>query len=228
MNARYPGGKNGYGVYQKLINLMPPHKTYIETHLGGGAILRRKRPASKNIAIEIDPDVMKQWERIKKDFPNTIWHQGDAHQFLRDYSFDKDELVYSDPPYDPKTRKTGRNLYKFEYTRKQHIELLDIITQLECMVMISGYDSKLYNDALASWNKITFKAQTSSGIPGIECVWFNYEEPVLLHDYSYLGDDYRERERIKKKAKRWVERFQKLPVLERQAIIGQLKENKIL
>lgn len=28
----YHGGKGG--VFQKLINLMPPHEVYIETHLG--------------------------------------------------------------------------------------------------------------------------------------------------------------------------------------------------
>ena len=30
----YPGGKNGAGVYQKIINLMPPHDRYFEP-LGG-------------------------------------------------------------------------------------------------------------------------------------------------------------------------------------------------
>jgi len=34
--------------------LMPPHDTYIETHLGGGAIMRRKPPALHNIAIDLD------------------------------------------------------------------------------------------------------------------------------------------------------------------------------
>ena len=34
----YPGGKGGNGFYQKIINLIPPHDVYIETHLGGGAI----------------------------------------------------------------------------------------------------------------------------------------------------------------------------------------------
>ncbi|MCZ4283118.1 hypothetical protein O4H49_20200 [Kiloniella laminariae] len=29
----YPGGKGGAGVYQKIINIMPPHKTYIEGFL---------------------------------------------------------------------------------------------------------------------------------------------------------------------------------------------------
>ncbi len=26
----YPGGKNGAGVYQTLINLIPPHEVYID------------------------------------------------------------------------------------------------------------------------------------------------------------------------------------------------------
>ena len=26
----YPGGKNGSGTYQKIINLMHPHRTYFE------------------------------------------------------------------------------------------------------------------------------------------------------------------------------------------------------
>jgi len=52
----YPGGKGG--VYHKLINLMPPHEIYIETHLGGGAIMRNKYPAKRNIGIEIDSQVI--------------------------------------------------------------------------------------------------------------------------------------------------------------------------
>lgn len=53
----YPGGKAGAGTYQRIINQIPPHDTYIEPFLGDGAILRHKRPAAQNIAIEIDPAV---------------------------------------------------------------------------------------------------------------------------------------------------------------------------
>lgn len=38
----YLGSKAGSGVYQKIIAEMPPHDTYIETHLGGGAVMLRK------------------------------------------------------------------------------------------------------------------------------------------------------------------------------------------
>ncbi len=60
-SGAYPGGKSGAGVYQQLINRMPPHDTYIETHLGGGAILRRKRPARLNIGLDLDPEVIAHW-----------------------------------------------------------------------------------------------------------------------------------------------------------------------
>lgn len=46
-----------------------------------------------------------------------------------------------------------------------------------------------------------------------------------LHDYSYLGDTYRERERIRKKRDRWVSRLQQTPVMERKAIFQALAES---
>ncbi|WPL11530.1 hypothetical protein Thiosp_01277 [Thiorhodovibrio litoralis] len=48
----YFGSKATSGLCQPIIALMPPHDTYIETHLGGGAIMQRKPPALRNIAIE--------------------------------------------------------------------------------------------------------------------------------------------------------------------------------
>jgi site-specific DNA-adenine methylase len=44
----YLGSKAASGVYQKIIAEMPPHDTYIETHLGGGAVMLRKPPARHN------------------------------------------------------------------------------------------------------------------------------------------------------------------------------------
>ena len=57
--ASYPGGKGGAGVYQALINQMPPHSTYIEAFAGGGAVLRHKRPAALNVAIDRCGDALR-------------------------------------------------------------------------------------------------------------------------------------------------------------------------
>ncbi len=63
----FPGGKGG--TYQKYINLMPPHEVYIESHIGGGALMRYKRKAKRNIGIEIDPEVIEMWNnKNQKDF----------------------------------------------------------------------------------------------------------------------------------------------------------------
>ena len=65
----YPGGKNAPGVYQTIINLMPPHAVYIEPFLGSGAIMRLKRRARVTIGIDRDPQAIKQWQAftIKPD-----------------------------------------------------------------------------------------------------------------------------------------------------------------
>ncbi len=57
----YPGSKEGSGVDKRLVSLMPPHRTYVEGFLGGGALLRRKRPAALSIGIDLDPTVIAAW-----------------------------------------------------------------------------------------------------------------------------------------------------------------------
>jgi site-specific DNA-adenine methylase len=217
--STYPGGKGGSGVYQKIINLIPPHDIYIETHLGSGAILRNKKQASVNIGIDIDPAVTNAWAGTRQDL--TIINE-DASGWLRQYQFTGREFVYADPPYLMETRKGGK-LYNFEYTTEDHVGLIEILKGLPCNVMISGYWSELYGRLLSKWNSISFEAQTRGG-PATEFLWFNYPEPTVLHDYSFLGDDFKKRERIRKKKDRWVSRLLQMPDLERNAIVESILE----
>jgi DNA adenine methylase len=65
-------------------------------------------------------------------------------------------LFYCDPPYLPETR-TAREVYgPLEMTRAEHEELLATLAQCRGKVMLSGYPSALYDDALASWTRHTF------------------------------------------------------------------------
>lgn len=213
----YPGGKGG--VYHKLINLMPPHRVYIETHLGGGAVMRHKKPAEINIGIEKDPDVVMLWKKKQPLRFDLILD--DAIQFLKEYNFTGDELIYCDPPYLRDTRKKKEKLYKYDSSYSEHQELLNLLKTLPCMVMISGYESTLYTEMLTSWNSYNYQASCHHGV-ATEWVWMNYSAPLELHDYRYLGDNFRERERIKRKSIRWVSRLERMPVLERQALLNAL------
>ncbi|MBE7444415.1 MAG: DNA adenine methylase [Planctomycetia bacterium] len=220
----YQGGKGG--VFQKLINLMPPHEVYIETHLGGGAVIRNKRAARSNIGIEIDPAVIEKWTNLQPIGFELV--HDDAINYLRNYRFTGKELVYCDPPYLRETRKKRERLYRYDYSREQHRELLEVLKSLSCMVMVSGYESALYKESLTGWQTHSFRAVCHHGV-ATEWVWMNYSTPGELHDYRYLGNTFRERERIKRRYKRWVARLECMPVLERQALlsaIGVIREQR--
>lgn len=219
MNYYVAGGKGG--CYQSLINLMPPHTVYVESHLGRGAVLRYKKPAKHNIGIDIDPKVIEMWNNTNRINFELI-HQ-DAITFLKNYQFTGKELIYCDPPYIRETRKKYYPLYKYEYTYEQHIELLGVIKNLSCMVMISGYMSELYATSLKNWQSHSFQAATHHGV-ATEWVWMNYPAPTELHDYRYLGNNFREREKVKKMSRTWVNRLKAMPVLKRQAILSAIKD----
>ena len=91
------------------------------------------------------------------------------------------------------------------------------------MVMISGYKSPLYIKALEGWNTYSFEAGCHHGT-GVEYIWMNYPSPVELHDYRYLGDTFRQRERLKKITGNMLRRFRTMPVLERRALLGAINK----
>lgn len=66
----YLGSKAASGAYQKIISLMPVHDTYIETHLGGGAIMLRKPAAALNIGFDIDEITIEAFCQDNPDFLN--------------------------------------------------------------------------------------------------------------------------------------------------------------
>jgi len=86
-------------------------------------------------------------------------------------------LFYVDPPYLPTTRssmKGGMKYYRHEMSEEDHVELLEQIQNIKGMVLLSGYDSELYNDTLTHWEKVSFKSRASSGAGTVmrnEYVW---------------------------------------------------------
>jgi DNA adenine methylase len=87
---------------------------------------------------------------------------------------------YADPPYLPDTRTSKKAFGPFEMTVEQHEELLDAITGLQGMVMISGYASELYDSRLAAWDRREFELpnNASNGKQKRrmkEVVWCNFK-----------------------------------------------------
>jgi hypothetical protein len=87
--------------------------------------------------------------------------------------------------------------------------------------MISGYPSALYEGVLADWHTQVLVNVTHAG-KRPELIWANFEFSTDLHDYAPVGTDFRDRERVRRKAARWTARLSRLPDLERRALISAL------
>lgn len=224
----YLGSKGGSGVYQKIIAEMPPHDTYIETHLGGGAVMLHKPPAQWNIGIDIDDEALRGFRdkyRMREQEELYQLRCTDAVEYMSRFDFASagNVLVYSDPPYLPETR-TSRARYRHEYTVADHERLLASLMNLpeNVSVILSGYPSQLYEETLAGWRSMEFQAMTRGGVR-TEKIWMNYQEG-RAYSHTFAGKDYNDRHRIKRKAERWRAKYAALPPAERLAIMVALNE----
>lgn len=220
----YYGGKSGSGVSQQIINEIRPHDIYMELFLGNGAVYRLKKPAQTSVLNDLDPVVVNEWSRSNIDVYNLP-----AVEFLRSYSFRSGlrYCIYLDPPYPISSRRTARPVYNCEMTDDQHRELLTVVCGLpgNIDVLLSTYENPIYTELLSDWRLKTFTGQTRNG-PATEYLYMNYQNPSgMLHDYRYLGDDFTDRQRIKRKISREVDKLNRLPPAERNAIVNEVLKN---
>lgn len=226
----YLGSKAASGVFQKIIALMPVHDTYIETHLGGGAIMLRKPMAAANIGVDIDPLTISDFAEKNSAFisaGSVQLIQADCVQLLQNYDFQSAGrvLIYCDPPYMPETR-SSKNRYRYEYSVTDHLVLIECLRTLPAnvSVMLSGYPSGAYNNALSDWHNLEFQAMTRGGVR-TEKLWVNFDPAAVLRfSAAFAGEDYEDRRRIKRKAERWRNKYIQLSQQERMAIMAELAD----
>lgn len=223
----YDGGKNGAGVWQTIINQMPPHRVYIEAFLGSGAVLRRKLPALVNIGLDLDARALAavKSEMSSRDPVQLV--RADALTWLKQFPAGADVLIYADPPYLREVRSCQRDLYRYEFaSREQHAALLELAKTLPARWIISGYDCCFYYERLPGWRTVKFQTTARNGSVRTETLWMNYPAPVELHDYRFLGTDRTDRQRIRRKKDRWKAKLLNMTPLERNAVFGACQEVK--
>ncbi|EAW1173083.1 DNA adenine methylase [Salmonella enterica] len=114
---------------------------------------------------------------VASRFSGVLVENRDAIQCMRDHDTPT-TLHFVDPPYvhDTRVGVTKNNAYRFEMSDEQHIELINAIKRLEGKVVICGYDSKIYNDRLSSWKRVTRTTSAnghSGSVQRIECLWIS-------------------------------------------------------
>lgn len=102
----------------------------------------------------------------------------DAVKLIRNFS-SPEVLIYADPPYVLETR--SQRQYNVEMADDaQHEALLAALLDHPGPVMMSGYESELYNDTLQGWTKITHAATAEQGHKRTEVLWINYEPQMTM------------------------------------------------
>lgn len=245
----YPGGKAGPGVYQRLINEIPPHDVYVAGFAGRDAIAQFKKPALRNILIDLDPTPLDWWSEYSSGADGTgdagLWelHNCCSLDWLR-FNFgltrhhrtanlppgDRESryqnwFVFLDPPYLMETRSSGP-FYRYELPDEKHQELLQIVQLIPCPVMLCGYWSELYARDLRDWRVVEYFSVCRSGEKRKEYAWCNFPKPQVLHDARFVGGDKRERENLRRRITRLSRTLAVLPDYERQAVLDSLLDTK--
>ncbi len=258
---KWPGAK--WSMANKIIELMPQHKIYLEPFFGSGGIFFNKKRSNLEILNDLDSEVVnlfkvvrdyhgdlankifftpyskeeykesydrnnrelndiekarqflvrsnmaragmqyyssswrtcgvalaprtkqrvtREWNRIPENIFQAALRLKDAEienidaiKLIKKYN-SKDCLIYADPPYLLSTRK--QKYYNVEMTEeKEHLQLINVLKEHSGPVIISGYNSDLYNNLLSGWNKIEIKANAEQGKERTEVIWTNYEIP---------------------------------------------------
>lgn len=263
---KWPGCK--WRIANQIVDLLPPHKIYLEPFFGSGAIFFSKAPCNTEVLNDLDSEVTNLFKCIR-DLPDELarlvnftpysrdeykqsynrsgtalerarqflvranmaragmqyyssaWrHSGpvlgavckqcvtgdwnsipskileaaerlkdaeientDAIKLIEKYNH-KDCLIYADPPYLLSTRR--QRYYNVEMTEdKQHEELIRVLKEHSGPVLLSGYDSELYNDLLTGWSRKDIKTSAEQGKTRVEVIWANYDltEQISIFDY---------------------------------------------
>lgn len=225
-STKYPGNKYAYGSYQQIINEIPPHKNFITAFAGSCAVSKMKSAAPGfNYAFELSSKTIRlYWNDSKFEIIQT-----DFIEWVKATTIcSKDTFIYCDPPYLFSSRSSGKKYYEHELTETQHVSLLILLKQLDCLICISHYKCKLYDEILTGWRTKSWNVQTHNG-PKEECIYMNYPEPKQLHQYDFLGINFTDRQRIKRKKERFGLKFLNMPSQERLACIQFILEyiNKV-
>ena len=223
---KYPGGKNHGSSYPRIINQIPPHEVYIEPFAGSAAIRRMMKPCRQSVLIDLDPGALGRLAELVPPGTELLCTDGLAWLEADPLSVALPRMptvIYCDPPY-VASSCASRLRYEHVLSDRDHQRLIRRLKQLRCFVLISGYWSKLYGNMLADWRVISWRQVTRGGTWAEEFLWMNYGAPLELHDYRYLGLNFRERQDVKRQQQRWRKKLAAMSVLKRQALFSVLDE----
>lgn len=217
----YPGRKGAAGQWQKILEQIPKCEMFIDAMTGSGVVGSLvARSGCKVVLNDIDEDVLK---KIIVTGKNVSVHCSSFEELIMMYDNSAgDRVFYFDPPYLKATRSYQPNIYANDWeTLEDHQMFLFRVRGMGCPTIISHYPCDLYDDALKDWRKVQYNSMTRAGVR-VENLYMNFPAPGLLQCPHVVGENFTDRQRIKRKVSRIVERLKNENPLDRAAILSSV------
>jgi len=217
----YPGRKGAAGTWQKIVSNVPKCDLFIDAMCGSGII----GSLIKNCQVifnDIDRNVI---DNIRTSSDFALFLNEPYQEIIKRFdNGNKGRVFYFDPPYILNTRSWQQPIYKFDWGKVEHEQFVKVILKMKCNVMLSHYPCDFYDKALKKWRKITYNAITRAGVRK-ESLYMNFPQPVLLQCADHIGENFTDRQRIKRKVERQINRLKNETDQERAAILTKIIEH---
>jgi DNA adenine methylase len=123
---------------------------------------------------------VRRFAAVAERLANVTLECRPAFDVIERYGRDPSTLLYVDPPYLYDVRG-GWGVYRLEAGKLDHHQaLLELLSGCKAAVMLSGYPHRVYEQALAGWDRAELKAGTGQNTDAgwqerTEVVWCNRE-----------------------------------------------------
>jgi len=220
----YPGNKNIPGLIHKIINQIPPCLNFCEPFAGSAAVstfLSLLPGVHLNFFInDIDAVVT---ARFNYPAGSTVTNLSalDFLSTLNNSAARTDTFIFMDPPYHHSTRYNQTRLYVTEMSHNDHVQFLSSVIDIKSNCMIIHPACKLYDQALHTFRTVQLSVRYHNKT-SIENLYMNYPGPEQLLTYVYTGKDCWDRQRIKRKGDRLIQKLSSLPAAERNYILDRI------
>lgn len=182
MNAllNYPGAK--WGMTDKIISLMPPHRTYLEPFFGSGAVLFRKPPSAIETVNDIDGDIVNFFTVIK-EYPDELAYHLSLTPYARTVFDDAYENLGSDP-FDRAVGFVIRSKMGHGFKTCQKTGFKTDVTGRERAYCVKAWN-RLPEDVLEAANRL--KGVQIENRPALDLIRkYNHENVLIYADPPYL------------------------------------------
>lgn len=152
---------------------------------------------------EYNRDVRYQLPNIYERYRGVQVRTGCGIELIEQFADNEDVFVFADPPYDPKLCGSER-LYKCAMPKELHIEMLNVMKDAKCKILLCGYavenGDDLYDKTLipsGKWKRYkvaelpkSLQANNKERSKAEEYIWVNYELPHFARYMFNMGTEF--------------------------------------